>query len=40
MELIGGRAWTKRRAAKALRRLRAILEDGRQRGKRVAVAAG
>jgi uncharacterized protein YndB with AHSA1/START domain len=39
MELIGGRAWTKRRAAKAMRRLRAILEEGRQRGKHVAAAA-
>src|SRR5581483_5682518 len=34
MEVLGGRAWTKRRAAKALRRLRAILEEGRDRGKR------
>jgi hypothetical protein len=40
MELLGGRAWTKRRAARALRRLRAILEEDRQRGKRVAIAAG
>ena len=40
MEVLGGRAWTKRRAAKALRRLRAILEDGRQRGRHVATAAG
>jgi uncharacterized protein YndB with AHSA1/START domain len=39
LELFGGRAWTRRRAARALQRLRAILEDGRQRGKRVAVAA-
>jgi hypothetical protein len=39
MEVLGGRAWTKRRAAKALRRLRAILEDGRQRGRHVATAA-
>jgi hypothetical protein len=39
MELLGGRAWTKRRAAKALRRLRAILEEGRQRGRHVATAA-
>ena len=40
MELFGGRAWTRRRAAKGMRRLRAILEDGRQRGKHVTTAAG
>jgi hypothetical protein len=40
MELIGGgRGASRRRAAKALRRLRAILEDGSQRGQRVAIAA-
>ncbi len=26
------RSWTKRKAAKAMRRLRAILEDGSERG--------
>lgn len=40
LELFGGRSWTKRRATRAMRRLRAILEDGSQRGKRVAVAGG
>ncbi len=39
LELVGGRGWTKRRAARALRRLRAILEEDRQRGKRVMIAA-
>ncbi|MGO9753584.1 MAG: SRPBCC family protein [Solirubrobacteraceae bacterium] len=39
MEMLGGRAWSRRQAAKALRRLRSILEDGRGRGERVSVAA-
>lgn len=39
MELFGGRGWTKRRAAKALRRMRSILEEGRHRGQRAAIAA-
>ena len=39
MELIVGRSWYKRQAAKALRRLRAILEEGRDRGRRPSVAA-
>jgi len=38
MELLGGRSWTRRQAAKALRRLRTILEEGRGRGRRVTVA--
>jgi uncharacterized protein YndB with AHSA1/START domain len=38
MEIFGGRSWSRRKAAKALRRLRAILEEGRDRGKRVSVA--
>ncbi|MFZ0040081.1 MAG: SRPBCC family protein [Solirubrobacteraceae bacterium] len=38
METFGGRSWSRRKAAKALRRLRAILEEGRDRGKRVSVA--
>lgn len=38
-EILGGRAWTKRKAKKALRRLRAILEEDRMRGKRPTVAA-
>jgi uncharacterized protein YndB with AHSA1/START domain len=39
MESFGGRAWTKRQASKAMRRLRTILEEGRSRGRRVTVAA-
>ncbi len=39
MESFGGRSWTKRQAAKAMRRLRTILEEGRDRGHRVTVAA-
>ena len=38
MELFGNRAWFRRKAAKGLRRLRAILEDGRDRGSRATVA--
>lgn len=38
MEVFGGRAWTRRQAAKALRRLRTILEEGRGRGRRASVA--
>ncbi|QEC50021.1 hypothetical protein FSW04_22245 [Baekduia soli] len=40
MEVLGGRGWTKRRNAKALRRLRSILEEGLDRGHRVTVAGG
>jgi uncharacterized protein YndB with AHSA1/START domain len=40
MEILGGRSWTKRKAAKAMRRLRAILEEDRKRGHRPSVAAG
>jgi uncharacterized protein YndB with AHSA1/START domain len=40
MESFGVRGWLRRRNAKAMRRLRAILEDGDQRGKRATVAAG
>jgi hypothetical protein len=39
MENFGGRSWTRRKAARALRRLRSILEDGRDRGARATVAA-
>src|SRR5205807_8250195 len=39
MELFGGRSWTRRQAAKALRRLRRILEENRGRGRRATVAA-
>jgi uncharacterized protein YndB with AHSA1/START domain len=38
-EALGGRAWSRRQAAKALRRLRTILEEGRGRGRRVTIAA-
>lgn len=37
MEALGGRAWSRRQAAKAMRRLRAILEENRDRGQRVSV---
>ena len=36
-EALVGRAWNRRQAAKAMRRLRSILEDGRERGKRASV---
>jgi uncharacterized protein YndB with AHSA1/START domain len=39
METFGGRSWSRRKAAKAMRRLRNILEDGRDRGERVTVSA-
>jgi len=38
METFAGRGWNRRQAAKALRRLRTILEEGRGRGKRASVA--
>jgi hypothetical protein len=38
-EILGRRGWTKRKANKGLKRLRAILEEDRQRGKRPSVAA-
>jgi hypothetical protein len=34
-----GRSWTRRKAKKAMKRLRAILEEDRMRGKRPSVAA-
>ena len=37
MEVLGGRSWSRRKAAKALRRLRSILEEDRDRGERVSV---
>jgi uncharacterized protein YndB with AHSA1/START domain len=37
METLGGRSWSRRKAAKAMRRLRSILEDGRERGQRATV---
>jgi uncharacterized protein YndB with AHSA1/START domain len=38
MEALGCRAWTKRQAVRALRRLRLILEEDRGRGSRATVA--
>jgi hypothetical protein len=38
-EILGGRGWTRRKAKKSMRRLRAILEEGRRRGTRPSVAA-
>ncbi|HLH64180.1 MAG TPA: SRPBCC family protein [Solirubrobacteraceae bacterium] len=40
MEALGGRSWTRRKAARAMRRLRSILEEGRDRGRRATVADG
>ena len=40
MESLGARAWTKRKNARAMRRLRTILERGEGRGQRVTVARG
>ena len=39
LESLGGRAWYRRQAAKAMRRLRTILEEGRGRGRRASIAA-
>ena len=39
-EMLGARAWFRRKNAKALRRLRAILEEGHGAGPRATVAAG
>jgi uncharacterized protein YndB with AHSA1/START domain len=38
MELVVGRGWNRRQAAKAMRRLRTILEENRDRGKRASIA--
>jgi uncharacterized protein YndB with AHSA1/START domain len=38
MEVVAGRGWTRRQAAKAMRRLRSILEENRGRGRRASVA--
>jgi uncharacterized protein YndB with AHSA1/START domain len=40
METLGTRGWIKRKNVRAMRRLRAILERGEQRGGRVTVASG
>lgn len=39
-EALGLRAWLRRKNARAMRRLRTILEEGRGRGRRATVAAG
>jgi uncharacterized protein YndB with AHSA1/START domain len=39
MEALGGRAWSRRQAGRAMRRLRTILEEGRGRGQRASIAA-
>jgi uncharacterized protein YndB with AHSA1/START domain len=38
LDAMGGRAWARRKAAKAMRRLRTILEEGRGRGRRTTLA--
>jgi hypothetical protein len=40
MESFGARGWLKRKNAKALKRLRAILEEDAERGPRATVAGG
>jgi uncharacterized protein YndB with AHSA1/START domain len=40
LEALGGRAWRRRQAAKAMRRLRTILEENRGRGRRASIAGG
>lgn len=39
-EALGGGAWIRRKSTRGLRRLRAILEQGRRRGRRVTVSGG
>lgn len=39
-ESLGARGWMRRKNARAMRRLRSILEEGRERGARATVAAG
>ncbi len=40
MESLGARAWLTRKLRKAMRRLRSILEEDRQRGRRPTIAGG
>jgi uncharacterized protein YndB with AHSA1/START domain len=40
MDALGGRSWMRRKSARGMRRLRTILEEGRERGTRPTVAAG
>jgi uncharacterized protein YndB with AHSA1/START domain len=39
LEALGGSSWTRRNIARAMRRMRTILEEGRDRGRRPTVAA-
>jgi uncharacterized protein YndB with AHSA1/START domain len=39
MEALGGAVWTRRQIGRSLRRLRLVLEEGRDRGRRPSVAA-
>ena len=39
LEIVGGRSWNRRKAAKAMRRLRTILEENRGRGERATIEA-
>ena len=39
METLGGSFWVRRQVTRALRRLRTVLEEGRDRGRRPSVAA-
>ena len=39
MEALGGARWTRRQMARSMRRLRVVLEEGRDRGHRPTVAA-
>ena len=40
MEAFAGRGWLRRKGKKAMRRLRSILEEGQDRGRRATVAGG
>ena len=40
MEALGGAFWVRRQVTRAIRRLRVVLEEGRDRGRRPSVAAG
>lgn len=40
LEIFAGRAWFRRQLGRSLRRLRAILEEDRDRGRRVTIAGG
>jgi uncharacterized protein YndB with AHSA1/START domain len=39
LEIVGGRSWNRRKASKAMRRLRTILEENRGRGQRTSIEA-